>query len=581
MVDASSTLSRHPVNRFRLPDKSLWIMAVLLLTLGFLLLFPVVILLVLSFNTAPEMFSATTTWGLANWKSAFTEHGIFQAIGNTILVWAGTMVISFPISILIAWVLARTTIPFSRGFEFMFWLAYMLPGISIVIAWMTLLDPHLGLIKTLLAGIPVIGDIKWNIYSIEGIIWVHVVANGIPSTVILLTPAFRNMDSALEEAARVSGGNTLMTMLKVTLPLMMAPMALVFALKLMRVFQTFEIEQLLGTPINFFVYSTYIYDILQNSPPNYGKATVLASLTLAIIAVIIPIQRWVLHRRRYTTITSHFKPGLIPLGSWQPVALGAMLLVVLILTAVPFFSLLLGSLMTRAGFFQLGFTLSHWQVVLNDELFVNALWTTFILASTTAIISPVLFSMLAYIMVRTTWRGRNALDVIIWISGAIPGILSGLGLLLLFLGTPGLNVLYGTIWALIIVVILQGNTTGVNISKGAIVQIGQDMEDAARISGAGWWRTYFRIWLPLLAPTLALLSMMNFVIAAGTTSSIILLASRDTVTLSLLALEFGSAAVGNREAATVISLIIILVTCVVAIGIHLFGRRHSLGTGTP
>ena len=62
------------------------------------------------------------------------------------------------------------------------------------------------------------------------------------------------------------------TFLWVTLPLMMPSIVLVFALKLLRVFQTFEIELLLGTPINFFVYSTYLYSILQDSPPAYGKA---------------------------------------------------------------------------------------------------------------------------------------------------------------------------------------------------------------------------------------------------------------------------------------------------------------------
>lgn len=248
----------------------------------------------------------------------------------------------------------------------------------------------------------------------------------------------------------------------------------------------------------------------------------------------------------------------------------------LILTAVPFVSLLLGSFMNRVGFFQLGYTLANWQTVLNDTLFLRALGTTLIVSTAAAFFSPILFSLLAYIIVRTRWRGRQILDTMIWTSGAIPGMLSGLGLLLMFLNTPGLNALYGTIWALLIVVILQGKTTGVNISKGTIVQIGDEMEEAARLSGAGWWLTYFKVWLPLMMPTLALLSMMNFVTAAGTTSSIILLASRETTTLSLLALEYGSASVGNREAAIVVSMIIIAITSVIAASIRYVGSRYSV-----
>ena len=116
--------------------------------------------------------------------------------------------------------------------------------------------------------------------------------------------------------------------------------------------------------------------------------------------------------------------------------------------------------------------------------------------------------------------------------------------------------------------VIQGITLGVNISKGAIVQIGQDMEEAGRLAGAGWIRTYWRIWLPLMAPTLVMLAVWNFVMAAGTTSSIILLADRGTMTLSILALEAGSA--GKYAEASIISLVVIVVTLgVAAIARHL------------
>ena len=112
--------------------------------------------------------------------------------------------------------------------------------------------------------------------------------------------------------------------------------------------------------------------------------------------------------------------------------------------------------------------------------------------------------------------------------------------------------------------------------KGVLVQVGADMEEAARVSGAGWLRTYFRIWLPLLMPTLILLAVMNFVSAAGATSSIILLASRDTMTLSLMALELSSVAVSNREAASIISIFIVAFTMTGALLVRYFGRRFGV-----
>ena len=182
---------------------------------------------------------------------------------------------------------------------------------------MTLLDADTGLLNVGLRALPFIDDTPFDIFSIGGIVWAHLMTNGISIKVMLMTPALRNMDAGLEEAARVSGASNIRTMLRVTLPLMISPLALVFALQLLRIFQSFETELLLGRPFGFYVYSTKIYELVRIDPPSYGQATVLASLTLMLVALIIPLQRWVITRRQYTTITGSFKPGLIDLGIWR------------------------------------------------------------------------------------------------------------------------------------------------------------------------------------------------------------------------------------------------------------------------
>ncbi len=551
-------------------------MAVVLLSLGYFLIWPVLLLLINSFNAATDWFVEPRTWGLRHWQNAFLRPGLLRSLGNSLLIWSLTVAFSFPLGVTIAWILARTRIPFSHSLEFMFWISYMVPALPTTIAWITLLDPDIGLINVALTKLPFITHGPFNIFSVPGIVWANLMGHGIAIKVMLLTPAFRNMDSTLEEAARVGGASNLRTLFKVTLPLMISPMILVLALQLLRVFQSFETEYLLGVPFGFYVYSTKIFALVRDPIPNYGEATVLASITLLMIALIIPLQRWILERRRYTTITGSFRPGLIDLGRWNYIAFGLIAFLLVLLTVGPLLILVLGSFMTRIGYFVLGFTLDHWKLVLSDPVFIKALRSTLVLATTAAIVSPLLFSVIAYILVQTRLPGRGALDLMVWCSGAIPGILAGLGLLWLFLGTPVLNFLFGTIWALIIVVILQGKTTGVNIMKGVLVQVGADMEEAARVAGAGWIRTYFRIWLPLLMPTLILLAVMNFVSAAGATGSIILLASRDTMTLSLMALELSSVAVSNREAASIISIFVIALTVAGALLVRAFGLRHGV-----
>ncbi len=559
-----------------------FVMAVLIIVFGVYIVYPVILIFINSFNVA-ERVRDPFVFSFDNWRMAFSDASLFVALRNTFVVYFLYTGISFPVAIVIAWLLARTRMKFSYGLEFMFWVSFMLPGIAVTIGWTYLLDPHIGFINQLLWKLPFFERSfdggPFNIYSVPGIIWAHLMANAISQKVMLLTPAFRNMDLSMEEAARVSGASNVRTMIRVTLPVMVPALSVVFMLNIVRIFQSFETEQILGTPINFYVYSTKIFQFVRYfDPPEYGQATALASLTLIIIAVVIPLQRWLLNRRRYTTVTGSFRPGLIDLGPWQWVSWGAIVFLVALLTVVPVLVLVGGSFMTRVGWFNINdvWTLRHWQDVLGDRFFMQALRTTIVLSMSTAIISPLLFSMVAYVLVRTRWRGRAILDSLFWMSASIPGMLAGLGLLWVFLGTPGLVAIYGTIFALLLVVILQGKLTSTQLIKGAYLQMGLDLEEAARVAGAGWFRTYLRIWLPLIMPTLVLIGTINFVLSAQATASIILLASRGTTTLSILALEKMTHADGTLlEQAGIVSLFIVGMTVVVA----LIARRFGLVLG--
>lgn len=551
-----------------------------MLTLGFYLIFPVGLILGLSFNTSLLFFARDgREWGLENWRIAFSDPRIFQALWNTIWLFLISQLVSLPFSIVVAWLLGRTRIPGSNWLEIGYWISYVTPGG--LIAWIILLDPDTGIANTVLELLPFVNEGPFNIYSIPGIIFIHVIGGASSTTVMILTPIFRNMDAAMEEAARVSGAGTLRTMVRVTVPIMISPIVLIFGLQLMRMFTSFERELILGTPIGFFVYSTLIFDLIRgNEPPLYGQATALASLTLLVIVLIIPLQRWILTRRKYTTITGSFKRGLIQLGPWKWLAFG-FVIGDHVINAFTFAIMIMGSLMTVAGLFILDpiFTLTHWEFVLSERASLSAIQTTLVLTFAAGIFSPLLFALLAYIIVRTRWRLRYGLDSLIWLSGAIPGILSGLGLLLMFLWVPGLNLLYGTMWVLILVVIISGNTSGVNLFKGYIVNVGDDMEEAARVAGAGWWKAFFTIWIPILAPYMVLIGLFNFNMAANTTASVILLASRETTPVSILILQWLLEGGLGKEKAAVLQIILGFITLFTAIAARHYGRklgvRHS------
>src|SRR6266852_1523951 len=71
-------------------------MVACLLVLAAYLVYPVLLLLVLSFNQAPNAIVPPFDWGLGNWAEALSTPGLFQSLGNSLIIWSGVTVVSLP-----------------------------------------------------------------------------------------------------------------------------------------------------------------------------------------------------------------------------------------------------------------------------------------------------------------------------------------------------------------------------------------------------------------------------------------------------------------------------------------------------
>src|SRR5262245_6930304 len=120
-------------------------MIALILILALYVLYSVVLLFINSFNVA--RIGQPAVWAPDAWIAAFSTPGVASAFWNTISISAVQQALSFPIAIFIAWLLARTNVPWARGLEFMFWLSFFLPTLSIALGWIMLLDPRVGVIN--------------------------------------------------------------------------------------------------------------------------------------------------------------------------------------------------------------------------------------------------------------------------------------------------------------------------------------------------------------------------------------------------------------------------------------------------
>ena len=548
----------------------------MLIATGFFILYPLALLVYGSFFVARP--DGSTGFGFAAWIAAWQEPGMVQSVVNTATRTLATEVISLPVAVVVAWLVARTDLPGKRLIDNFMWIAFFLPALPVLLGWILLFDPDNGIANQIATRWLGLAEPPFNIYSFSGIVFAHLASRAIATKYIFLVPAFRNIDSALEEAARVVGSGTLATIRSILVPLLLPAILITAAISLIHSLESFEIELILGPPIHFYVFSTKMYQLMQQSPPLFGEATVLG---LAVLIVILPLILWqqrLLGANRFVTVTGKAQEHPFALGRWRWPSLALLVLLGLFTTLVPAVCLILGTIMNIFGRFDLAsvWTLDHWHEVLGDPLLLRALRNTITMSGSAAILGTLWFALVAYISVRTRYRGRRLLDFVTWLPASLPGVILSLGLLWMFLTVPFFRPLYSTVFVLVVAVLINAATTGTQLIKGNMVQLGAELEEAAFVAGAGRAATYGRIVLPLLAPVLLSAALYIFSTAARNVATIVMIATGGNRPLALLQIDYMID--GQYEAASIVGVLIVLLTWGVAMLARALGRRFGFRT---
>jgi len=533
---------------------------------------PLLFLFAGSFNLAPP--GKGVVYGLGNWVRAFSDPGTLSALWMSFVLSVVRLIPAMILSVVFAWLIARTDMPGGKFLESFCWIAYFVPDFPLILAWILLLDPNFGFLNTMAQSVPFVDGPLFNPYGFWGIVWVHTSTGGIWFKVMLLVPVFRRLGATLEEAARVSGANTIAMLRRITLPVL-APMILaVSVLSFIRGLQSFNTELLLGTPAGIYVYSTRIYDYLQREPRAYGEATALGSVFLLVLAILLFFYwKYLSGNKKFTVVTGQGYSTLrVKLGRWKYVALGGCLLYITVMMVLPLVFLVVGSFMRRYGFFHIAspFTVDHWKNLLADPIFLLSLKNSLIIATVTALGSVLLYFAVAYLVVSRRSVVGPLLESLCWIPHVLPGILLGLSVLWLFLATPLRFIFYGTVWGIALALILADSPVATQAFKAGFLQLGADLEEAARVSGASWWSTYRRILLPLLAPIATAVGFMNFGSALTSISTPVLLYSHQSRPLAILLLEYSFT--GELERAAALGL---LITAIIG-SLMIIGRKFGL-----
>jgi iron(III) transport system permease protein len=566
VLDQTVTFDRSvlpPVRYFRLPSLP---MTILLLVVGFLVLTPLVLMILNSFQIARP--GQPIVWGLEGWVKAFSTPGIIKAMTNTFTLAITRQAIALLIGAFFAWLIARTDLPMKGLLEFFFWLSFFLPPLPETMGWILLLDPKYGLLNQGLIGLGVVSQSLFNIYSFWGIVWAHM-GGTVSVKVMLLAPAFRNLDAALEESSRISGASGWHTFFHIIIPVMMPAILVTTILGIIRSLEAFEIELLLGTPIGLQVYSTKIHELVTWEPPQFAPAMALSTVFLGLLLLMVAFQRRYIAKRIYTTVTGRgFSTRPTRLGRWRYPAFALVLSFALVITVLPTILLVTGTFMKLFGFFNIAepWTLENWRATLNDPVLFRSLWNTLAIGLGSGFVGILFYSLIAYVIVKSRYRGRWLLDFLSWLPWSIPGILLGVALLWTFLQTKIFLPIYGTIYLLMVAMVIKSMPFGTQMIKSVLLQLGNDLEEASKVCGGTWVDTFRRVIFPLTMPALITVGLVGFISAARDISTVVLLGSGKSRTLSLLMLDFAAGA--EFEKATVVAVIIVALV----VGAALFAR---------
>ena len=315
--------------------------------LSYLAVVPLVILIVSSLT--PSGLPLDPGWSLEHFRSVYSDAGFYRMAWTTVKFAAGSALGALTIGIVMAWLVERTDLPARGLVRGMIILPMATPPILLAISWVMLLSPRTGFFNDVLQGLFGLESAPFDIFSLPGMIFVESLSL-VPSTFLILSPAFRNMDPNLEEAARTCGAGLFTMLRRVVLPVLAPAILAAAGLLLMFGFLVFDVPGAIGMPVGIFVLSSQIVYLVNDAPTGiaeYGPVSAMAVFFLAILLVIAwGYRRATKHASRFVTVTGKsFRPRPYKLGRWRYVGFGFVCFYFFLATLAPICILIWTSLM--------------------------------------------------------------------------------------------------------------------------------------------------------------------------------------------------------------------------------------------
>jgi iron(III) transport system permease protein len=533
--------------------------------------------------------AVTGAFTLEHWKrvliSSQADRLMLEPLSHTLLVGVFASALALTLGGLLAWLVTRTDLPGREWLRTLLIIPYLLPSFALALAWTTLFKSGAvggrpGVYEALLGQSPP----AWITYGpvpITIVLAVHY----FPFALLVVSGALSTLDAQLEEGAELLGASRWTILRKITFPLVTPAFLSALALTFGRTVGNFSTPALLGLPNRYYLLSTMIFSNIAIGLESNGYILALVLTILASITVYINTRVLGASARFVTIGGKGFKANPVKLKQWRWPIFILVFIFVLLWVLMPLGLLSYQTVMAYDGVYSLdNFTLHYWAgesdpkfahgepgVFRNDGI-LGSIWNSLRLAILGAALGAIFGLVIGYIVVRIQNRKlANLIDQVSYLPFLVPGIAFGAMYLSQFAVKRGpIPALYGTFWLLVLAVTVKNLPYTTRTGASAVVQIGKELEEAAELQGATWFKRFRWIVLPLASSGVVSGMMITFITIMRELALIIILITPSTRVLMSMSYRYTEE--GQIQLSNALVLIVITLTMIGEIIVWRLGR---------
>jgi iron(III) transport system permease protein len=377
-----------------------------------------------------------------------------------------------------------------------------------------------------------------------------------PFAYLLLRNLLLGLDPALEEAAVTLGAGRWQVFRTVTLPILTAGIASAFLLLFIYSLTDLGNPLVIGGDYTVMASQIYLAVIGQYNLP---LGTALAVLLLVPSTLLFLAQKGLERRSTFATITGRPSGPAPRLADGWAVFLGVAFCSLVVMAILAVYLTMLGGAVTRLWGVDYQPTLKHFQAIFGTfSLGFKTLRDTILLASVASVLAGGVGVVLGYLVVRTRFPGRTAMDFLATLPMAVPGIVIGIGFAIAFNRPPLL--LSGTAAIIVLIFAVRTMPYGLRSAVAAVGQIERSIDEASFVSGATRAQTFRRVVFPLVRRAFVAGLIYNFTRNITSLSAVIFVVSPrwNLVTAAMLA-EVDAGRISGAAAFGVFLVVLVLV----------------------